>query len=93
MALMHVPVDVRRVLVFAHNPGLKRLSIRLVGDGSEPTALGRLQAKFPTAGLAEFYIETNEWRDIALDAGKLIRFSTLWAARVISSRPYSSRMP
>jgi phosphohistidine phosphatase len=47
--LRRVPDTVASVMLIGHNPGLHRLALALASTGDE---LGRLEAKFPTAGLA-----------------------------------------
>jgi phosphohistidine phosphatase len=47
--LRRVPDTVASVMLIGHNPGLHRLALALASTGDE---LARLEAKFPTAGLA-----------------------------------------
>ena len=55
------------VMVVGHNPGPHKLAATLAGSG-EPADLARLNAKFPTAALAELSADLKSWRD--LDRGK-----------------------
>jgi phosphohistidine phosphatase len=46
----------------------------LAGPSSNPMALAKLHAKFPTAALAEIEFEVAAWTDVARGAGCLKRF-------------------
>ncbi|MFL5295218.1 MAG: SixA phosphatase family protein [Phenylobacterium sp.] len=48
----------RTVMVVGHNPGLQELAVRLLMEGSAPSALvGRAQRQFPTAAAAVFLFD------------------------------------
>jgi phosphohistidine phosphatase len=49
--LERLPETVEAVLVIGHSPGIDGLAVGLAGGGEE-AALERMQAKFPTGGLA-----------------------------------------
>jgi phosphohistidine phosphatase len=51
---------------------LQELGLLLASDGAAG-ALPRLNAKFPTAALAELSVELKRWRDLDADAAKLER--------------------
>ncbi len=59
--------DVQRLLVVGHNPGMELLARRLAGSGSDDDSLTRLEAKYPTAGLALFRVTAQSWE--SLEAG------------------------
>ncbi|GEO82530.1 phosphohistidine phosphatase [Pararhodospirillum oryzae] len=61
------------VLVVGHNPALEQVARRLAGPGSDPKALSRLAIKFPTAALAELWIE-GPWSTLAEAPSRLIAF-------------------
>lgn len=63
---------VKAVMVVGHNPGLHDLA-RLLAGGGDPGALARLNAKFPTAALAEFSADLRRWRDLDADKARLER--------------------
>jgi phosphohistidine phosphatase len=71
--LRAVPEDVRTVLLIGHNEGIGELAEALAGTG-DPTALGRLDEKFPTGTLATFEVPDEPWRDLAPGAGDLLAF-------------------
>jgi phosphohistidine phosphatase len=71
--LRAVPEDVRTVLLIGHNEGIGELAEALAGTG-DPTALGRLDEKFPTGALATFEVPDEPWRDLAAGAGDLLAF-------------------
>ncbi len=64
----------RCVMLVGHNPGMEHLAMALAGPSSDPTALAKLHAKFPTAALAEFEFDAATWRNVAQGAGRLTRF-------------------
>jgi phosphohistidine phosphatase len=63
----------RRVMLVAHNPGMRALAQRLAGAG-EPEARERLAEKFPTAALALVGFPGEEWRAAAFGRGELLGF-------------------
>jgi phosphohistidine phosphatase len=65
--LRRVEDGVKSAMLIGHNPGLHELA-RLLAGGGEAKALARLEAKFPTAALAEFSFDLKAWR--GLDAGR-----------------------
>lgn len=67
--------DRRCVLVIGHNPGLHSLAVALAGHG-DSTALSSLSEKYPTAALALFTFDKNEWHAIAPGGGRLQAFWT-----------------
>ena len=73
-ALRRTPDEVESVLMVGHNPGFEHLAMGLAGPGSKAEAERRMEAKFPTAALAELRFEVKHWRDIGPETGKLVRF-------------------
>ena len=77
-AVRRAPEEADCVMLVGHNPGMENLALALAGPGSKPKALAKLQAKFPTAALAEIAFDHaqghTEWRDVARGGGRLRRF-------------------
>jgi phosphohistidine phosphatase len=73
-ALRRTPDEAESVLMVGHNPGFEHLAMGLAGPGSKSEAQRHMEAKFPTAALAELRFEAKHWRDIAPATGKLVRF-------------------
>jgi phosphohistidine phosphatase len=73
-ALRRTPDEAESVLMVGHNPGFEHLALGLAGADSEPAAQRDMEAKFPTAALAELRFEASRWRDVAPGTGKLVRF-------------------
>jgi phosphohistidine phosphatase len=67
------PPAVERLLVVGHTPGLQQFAVELAGAG-DASARERLQAKFPTAGLAILVFQAADWSEIAPGAGRLESF-------------------
>ncbi len=63
---------VKAVMIVGHNPGLQELGLLLAEDGA-PGTLAKLNAKFPTAALAELTADLKRWRDLDADAAELER--------------------
>lgn len=55
--------EVSSALVIAHAPGIRDLTLLLVGKGDEE-ALARVQEKFPTGALAALALESGGWAAI-----------------------------
>lgn len=73
--LKAVSIDVKRVLMIGHNPGLHGLALFLTGTG-DAKSISRLEDKFPTAALAVFSFEQTSWQDILPASGHLEAFLT-----------------
>ena len=72
--LIHAaPDDADHLLLVGHNPGLEQLVLVLVPHGVEG-ARGEVEAKYPTASLAEMSFAVDHWRDIGEGLGRLERF-------------------
>lgn len=72
-----VPSPLRAVLMIGHNPGLQDFALALLppSERQKPDA-ARLQAKFPTAGLAALRFAGANWNDLAPHSGMLAGFIT-----------------
>lgn len=62
-----------RVLLVGHNPGLEDLVLMLVPEGAGALR-GAVEAKYPTATLAEMTFPVDHWADVADGGGTLTRF-------------------
>ena len=72
--LRRCPEDAGGLLLIAHSPGIESLAVALTGPDSDRDAYGRLCAKFPTAALAVIEFESNGWRGLGENGGRLSRF-------------------
>ena len=70
--LKGVPDEVETVLLIAHNPGIGDLAVGLAGTG-DAHALERMQAKYPTGGLATLTFE-GSWADLGWAGAQLAEF-------------------
>ena len=73
-ALRRCPEDRGRLLLIAHSPGIESLAVALTGPGFDREVYGRLCAKFPTAALAVIEFESDIWRGLGENGGRLTRF-------------------
>ena len=71
--LRELPDSCHTVMVIGHNPGLQHLALDLIGTG-DTALLGRISAKFPTAGLATLRLETSSWQELGAGACELQGF-------------------
>ncbi|UZK65257.1 SixA phosphatase family protein [Sphingomonas sp. M1-B02] len=67
-----LPAGADHVLLVGHNPGLEELVLLLVPDGSADR--DSVEAKFPTASLAEIRFDASDWSSIRSGSGELVRF-------------------
>ena len=65
--------DPKRLLLVGHNPGMHELALALIGS-AESIFKRALSDNLPTAGLAIFDFETDDWNDVAFRRGKLVLF-------------------
>jgi len=65
--------DPKRLMLVGHNPGMHELAIALAGHG-DAAGRGALADNLPTAGLAIFDFDIDDWGDVALRRGKLALF-------------------
>jgi len=68
-----LPEAAEHVLLAGHNPGLEELVLLLVPGGCAHRE--DVEAKFPTASLAEMRFEVERWSDVVAGGGELIRFT------------------
>ena len=68
-----IPDNPKRLMVVGHNPGMHELALLLTGSGDKD---GRkeLADHLPTAGLAIFDFDVEEWSDVAFRHGHLALF-------------------
>lgn len=62
--LRRVPDEVTSVMMLGHNPTLQALAVSLT-NGGDAKAIARLEAKFPTAGLATLVLNHDHWQGLA----------------------------
>ena len=67
--------DVHGLLLVAHNPGLHRTAVLLVGTG-DIDARQRLAEKLPTAGLVVIDFAADDWSKLHGNGGRLDRYIT-----------------
>ncbi|CCD95300.1 conserved hypothetical protein [Bradyrhizobium sp. ORS 375] len=72
LAAMHDPA---RLLVVGHNPGMHELALALTARG-DAEARQELMRNMPTAGLAVFDFDTEDWGDVSFARGNLLTFVT-----------------
>lgn len=68
-----LPAAVDTVLLSGHNPGLEELVLMLVPDEHNP-ARDAVEAKFPTASIAELRFSVSGWDLISFGKAELVRF-------------------
>ena len=69
------PGSAPHVMVIGHNPGLHALALSLSRGGSKRD-LSELAMKYPTAALAHFILDIDDWSDLETATGALDRFIT-----------------
>ena len=69
-----LPDEDATVLMCGHNPGLEDLALMLVPDTRGDELRDDLEAKFPTASLAELQFDAEKWLDIKSGSARLTRF-------------------
>ena len=67
--------DPKRLMLVGHNPGMHELALALAGSG-DPAGRKALTDNLPTAGLAVFDFDIDDWADVALRRGRLVLFVT-----------------
>ena len=67
--------EIGHLMIVGHNPGIAVLAGDLAGSGDK-TALVRLAARFPTAGLAVIAFDAAGWGKIRRHQGRLVHFAT-----------------
>lgn len=69
-----LPDECENVMMCGHNPGLEDLALMLIPDVRGDTLRDELEAKFPTAALAELQFESGSWSTIRAGSGRITRF-------------------
>jgi phosphohistidine phosphatase len=69
-----IPDEDDKVLMCGHNPGLEDLALMLVPDVTGDSLRDSLEAKFPTASLAELQFDLEKWADITERSARIARF-------------------
>jgi phosphohistidine phosphatase len=69
--LHELPDAAGHVLFSGHNPGLEELVLLLAGDNALRESV---EAKFPTASLAELRFAADSWAAVKPGSGELVRF-------------------
>lgn len=62
-------------MIVGHNPALEDFADTLAGPESNTDALKRMRKKYPTAALAEFAFDVDEWDGVAVGGGRLMAFT------------------
>ena len=65
--------DPTGLMLVGHNPGLHELALMLCGSGDD-AARQALADNLPTAGLAVFEFDSDDWEDVAFRRGRLVLF-------------------
>jgi phosphohistidine phosphatase len=65
--------DPKRLMLVGHNPGMHELAIALAGSG-DGAGRAALADNLPTAGLAIFDFDIDDWTDVGLRRGRLELF-------------------
>lgn len=62
------------VLIAGHNPGLQEMLFLLVPPAKENALFDAAATKYPTATLAVFELDIDDWADLKSNCGSLIHF-------------------
>jgi phosphohistidine phosphatase len=68
-----LPASAERVLLVGHNPGLEDLVLLLVPQGGDDLRAS-VEAKYPTASMAEMTLAVTDWAAAAAGGATLTRF-------------------
>jgi phosphohistidine phosphatase len=71
--IRRTPDSAQVLLVIGHEPTMSTTVRKLAGPGGDRGALSRIEAKFPTSGIATLTLP-GEWADVAAGTLKLTRF-------------------
>jgi phosphohistidine phosphatase len=72
------PADVGTLLIVGHDPAMRELTLELANaepGGAEAEAIGRVQAKYPTAAIAVL-VFTAGWPELGPGQARLAAFAT-----------------
>ena len=72
-AIREAPETAASLVVVGHNPGMEDLAALLASPDSDPDALARMRAKFPTAALARFVFD-GDWAGLGPGGARLAGF-------------------
>lgn len=67
-----VPSSVQTLMIVGHNPGLEQLA-KLLATKGDPEARRALSAKFPTASIAVFDVDGDDWAALDPQRARLDR--------------------
>lgn len=70
------PADVRTLLIVGHDPAMRGLTLELASEqpgDAEAEALGRVRAKYPTAGIAILSF-SGDWAELSPGQARLAEF-------------------
>jgi phosphohistidine phosphatase len=71
------PETATHILIIGHNPGLHEFAMRLANaESSDRGALARLAGKFPTAALAHYDVDCENWERLSPRCAALNFFAT-----------------
>lgn len=68
-----VAADPKQLLLVGHNPGLHEIALMLIGGG-DPAGARAIADNLPTAGLAVFDFDVEDWGDVGYRRGRLAQF-------------------
>lgn len=69
-----LPDESDSALLVGHNPGMQELAAALAGPGSREEMLRILRRDYPSAGLAVFHFDVEDWSEIDSGNGRLRYF-------------------
>ena len=70
-----VPADPKQLLLIGHNPGMHEIALMLIGGG-DPAGAKAIADNLPTAGLAVFDFDVEDWGDVGYRRGQLAQFAS-----------------
>jgi len=68
-----IPDNPKRLMLVGHNPGMHEVALMLIGSGDKG-ARKALTDNLPTAGLAIFDFDVDEWSKVTFRHGHLVLF-------------------
>lgn len=73
-AINAVDDSVDSLMIIAHNPGIHQICMMLVDYQNSSEKLRNVMVNMPTAGLASFSINTDSWKNVEPESGRLEDF-------------------
>jgi phosphohistidine phosphatase len=73
--IVSLPQSASTALYVGHNPGMQDLALRLVGEADNEGDRAQIRYKFPTAGLAVFSFDCDDWQEVGFEKGRLRLFA------------------